>query len=925
MMDRRRIEWLRHKTVFLEGQRSQLMAKQSKSTQEERLFEQKFVPAQAGSDKLFDVSFGNDDSKPVECLGMTFPNDEARRAHFTEKLRETLKDPAFRKIDGFPIGSDDDILALSDPPYYTACPNPFINDFIRQYSSPNKTAYHREPFAADVSEGKNDPIYGLHTYHTKVPHKVVMRYLLHYTQPQDVILDGFCGTGMAGVAAQLCGDKGEVSALRYTVTNTGRIEDRDGTVISRLGERRAILSDLSPCATFIAANYTALLDLPAFQKEAADVIAAVENRLEWLFNSKEGKFVSAVWSDVFLCPECSKELVFWKAALKKGKLQESFPCPHCKAIVGKAASKATGATKLEHAFETRHDPFLGIRVTVPKWVIVEQTFKRRSKTRTVDDTATARLFDLLSHHTLPPVPQTEFFAGRQTNKLINGSGISHVAHMYSPRALCAYAMLWQERLSSPSKTSLFRFCLSAINNYISRKQGKFGGGGGISGTLFTPSIHLERNLFDVLRRKIKNVGKLRYSFRRNAFVTTQSVGCLSNIASESIDYIFTDPPFGESLQYAELNCFVEAWLSVSTVKEQDCVLNYVHKKDLAFYADLMTKAFSEYARVLRPGRWITVEFHNSQNAVWNAIQQAMEVAGFVVADVRILDKQQRGFNAVNRAGAVDKDLVITAYKPDEHVETEFRLKAGTDAGVWKFVTNHLGQLPVFVASHGKMEITVERQKHLLFDRMIAFHVRRGVAVPMSAVEFYEGLRDRFPERDDMYFLPVQVTDYDQRRMKVKDVEQLQLFVSDEKSAIQWVRAQLTRKPMSFKELQPLYMKEAQQVWEKHEQPLELRTILDQNCVQDDDNTWRVPDPKKEADLDQIRRRALMKEFQQYLDTKGKLKLVRTEALRAGFKECWQKKDYTSILQMAKRVPETVIQEDPALLMYCDNASLLSGE
>jgi hypothetical protein len=58
----------------------------------------------------------------VECLGMTFENDEKRREYFLEKLREKLKDPEFRKIEGFPIGEDEDILALSDPPYYTACP-----------------------------------------------------------------------------------------------------------------------------------------------------------------------------------------------------------------------------------------------------------------------------------------------------------------------------------------------------------------------------------------------------------------------------------------------------------------------------------------------------------------------------------------------------------------------------------------------------------------------------------------------------------------------------------------------------------------------------------------------------------------------------------------------------------------------------------
>ena len=99
------------------------MAKQKK--------EEHLVPAPRAG-RLFDVSYSVDRSKPVECLGMTFQNDEARRAHFTEKLREKLKDPEFRKIDGFPIAADEDILAMSNPPYYTACPNPFIGEFLSQ-------------------------------------------------------------------------------------------------------------------------------------------------------------------------------------------------------------------------------------------------------------------------------------------------------------------------------------------------------------------------------------------------------------------------------------------------------------------------------------------------------------------------------------------------------------------------------------------------------------------------------------------------------------------------------------------------------------------------------------------------------------------------------------------------------------------------
>ena len=143
------------------------------------------------------------------------PEETARREAYRERLRQALQDPDFRRTPGFPIGEDDAILQLSDPPYYTACPNPFLPEILEQWQGERaalreelglpddsgEDGYHREPFAADVSEGKNDPIYNAHSYHTKVPHKAIMRYILHYTDPGDIVLDGFCGTGMTGVAA----------------------------------------------------------------------------------------------------------------------------------------------------------------------------------------------------------------------------------------------------------------------------------------------------------------------------------------------------------------------------------------------------------------------------------------------------------------------------------------------------------------------------------------------------------------------------------------------------------------------------------------------------------------------------------------------------------------------------------------------------
>jgi hypothetical protein len=269
--------------------------------------------------------------------------------------------------------------------------------------------------------------------------------------------------------------------------------------------------------------------------------------------------------------------------------------------------------------------------------------------------------------------------------------------------------------------------------------------------------------------------------------------------------------------------------------------------------------------------------------------------------------------------------VISAYKPTADLERSFSLRAGTEAGVWEFISKHLYQLPVIVLRGHRDEPIAERLEYLLFDRMVAFHVQREVSVPLSASQFREGLRHRYPERDGMFFLPEQVQEYDRQRLLTEAVEQFELFVSDEKTAIQWVRQQLADRPMTYQQLSPLYMKEAQRVWEKHEKPIELQDIPEQNFVKDSRDAWQVPDPKNEAHLEQLRNRSLLKEFERYREEKARLKVVRTEALRAGFKDCWQKGDYTTIIQMAKRVPETVIQEDSALLMYYDNAVMRKGE
>jgi hypothetical protein len=297
----------------------------------------------------------------------------------------------------------------------------------------------------------------------------------------------------------------------------------------------------------------------------------------------------------------------------------------------------------------------------------------------------------------------------------------------------------------------------------------------------------------------------------------------------------------------------------------------------------------------------------------------------------------------------------------------------------------LKQLPVLVEKNNKVEIIAERQKFLLYDRMLAFHVQRGVSVPISATDFYNGLTSRFSERDRMFFLSEQVVRYDKAKAKSISIDQLELFIKDESSAIEWLQFHLQTKPQSFQVIHPQFMKEIAG-WEKHEKSLELLELLEQNFLCYDgegdvpnqihaylssdfkelrklekDNPslrgkakdrWYIPDPNKAGDLEKIRDKALLKEFWEYLPsgyippkpeifsgqlslledrkkrdipTGKRLKIIRLEAVRAGFKHCWQNKDYHTIIAVGNRIEENILQEDPKLLMWYDQAQTRLGE
>ena len=869
------------------------------------------------------------DEGPVTCLGMTFENDQERREYFTEILRQKL--PELKKIEGYPIGEDEDILALSDPPYYTACPNPFLEDLIKDAENrkQGRRKEQMEPFTGELTSEKIHPVYSFHPYHTKVPPAIIKTLLNHYTAPGDIVLDAFAGTGMTGVAAMELG-------------------------------RFPILSDLSPIASFISAINCSSHDINEILHEITGIIEEVEQELQSLYETTEnGTKISVnyfVWSDVFTCPQCTFEFPIFDHGVEhlgnKVKTLKSFECPSC--------GVELNVRKIERVitYEGKKKALV--------WVNAGKGRNRINRAANDFDKRLARIVDDLDFETWYPVDPVD--TTRYAAKLaqLGDKRITDVSKFLSKRNLLVFSNLWSKMEQIPKNTTrrLGLALLTSIFTIISERQGYFGGGGGMSGNLYMPIVRMEKNIFDVIKRKMKKLveAEKHKEGQSNHFaISTQSATSLAMIPDCSIDYIYTDPPFGANIMYGEMNLILESWLRVKTNDSLEAVIDVTRGFGFEKYAELMRASFVEYFRVLKPGKWITIEFHNADAGVWNLIQNAIGEGGFIVAQVGVMDKGTSTILTDIRPGAAKYDLVISAYKPSDEFSQMWKLKAGSDAGVWEFVDAHLARLPIINYVDGVLQPIKERYKFMLYDRMVAFHVQRGLMVNISAAEFYELLQNRYAEREGMYFLQNQVHEYDLKRAEIPYGEQMGLYVTDELSAIRWLQQKLTQKPQSYQEVQPEFMREAQ-AWAKHEKILDLRQILEQNFLMYDGtgpvpsqihsylstnfkdlrglektdsklqakakNRWYVPDPNKQADLEKLRERSLLREFNSYIEelgkSKKKLRQFRTEAIRAGFKNAWANQDYKTIVDVGHRLPERVLQEDSTMLMYYDNAQIRLG-
>lgn len=853
----------------------------------------------------------------ITVLGKTFNNEEERREYFRNELRKHL--PELKKMEGFPIGEDEDIIKLSDPPYYTACPNPWLNDFITEWEEEKKQLEKEgkrsadfvvdEPYASDVSEGKNNPIYMAHSYHTKVPHPAIMRYILHYTQPGDIVYDGFAGTGMTGVAANMCNNP-EVT-LKY------QIENELG--VKKWGKRNSIIGDLSPIATFISYNYNSKKDLVNQKSSALTILKEIEKEFGYLYETKHsdgkiGRIVRTIWSDIFICPNCNKEVDFWDNAvdLEKEVVSKEFPCPSCSISVTKRG--------LDRSFETVFDPILNKTITrkkeKPKLIYYTINNKTHKKVPDNDDLNAIEKANQLINKNYCPTQR--IIKGEKTTEFIR-NGYEYYHQLYYDRTLFVLSEFFKRSKSLSNIFYMTSILLRATKLFRWSKNQA----GPMMGTFYIASATFEINPFNLFRNKTTLFDSLNITKDFQSIISTVS-STDNKINNNSIDYIFTDPPFGANLMYSELNSIWESWLKIFTNNEKEAIESKSQKKSLFDYQKLMEITFRQYYNVLKPNRWMTVEFSNTNASVWNTIQTSLINAGFLVANVSALDKKQGTFNAVSNPTSVKQDLVISCYKPSSDFDKKFEQHQYTDMGVWDFVEEHLNHLPIHLVKENSTTAIIERSPKILFDRLIAFYVQKGLPVPIDAGKFQHGLRERFVETDGMFFTTEQAAEYDKKKAEHPEFVQLSLLVASEQDGVLWLKNKLTEQPMTYQDIQPEWMRALSGLRKGDILP-ELKDLLEENFLKDEEGRWYQPDPENEIDLEKLRNKRLLKQFEIYRTEAAKpktkkIKEVRVEALRTGFKYCYQEKDFKSIVEIGNKIPENLLMEDEVLLQFYDIAS-----
>jgi len=521
--------------------------------------------------------------------------------------------------------------------YYSSHPNPNLRRFVEEHSNtynPKTDKYSRKPFDEPIIDVTSSAIFDIHPYWSKKPHGAIARYILHYTHEGDLILDPFTGSG--GVNAVSC----QIN-------------------------RPSIGIDISPASTFIAKHLCTPYNIGDIENLYHKMHNELQQVRDYLYATRchrcngRAEVQYLVWSQTYQCSKCLEIVSHYECI-------NGNTCPYCNENV-KTNQKRYGYIPvlanikcLEGCTPARCDRALDSRDQ--ELVRAFNNFDL-TKIQEIDDS------------NIPYWYPTEPFPKEWVSWRPNLQEAGNVSGFFTKRNLWAAASIvdWIEKHRDSEAASWLMLSFTGSVMSISKKaQHLEGGGGYIPGNYVFPPEIKERNVFNtyesIFLKMLRGVEEINQRVKTTAvLLSTQSSLDLSTIPDNSIDYVFTDPPYSDKVPFGEFNFLWEVWLREGFSWDKDeIIVNPKLGKDYDDWKKMLQEAVSELYRVLKPNRWISVCYHDTSEGSWMYLQDIFSEVGFIsekIDNVLSIERERKSWKQATTSQVQKRDLVINFRKP----------------------------------------------------------------------------------------------------------------------------------------------------------------------------------------------------------------------------------------------------------------------
>jgi len=572
-------------------------------------------------------------------------------------------------------------------------------------------------------------LFNAFSYPTKISPEAIAVFVATHTAPGSLVLDTFAGSGTTGLAVLLC-DR-PTDAMKRMAASL-RLKPR-------WGPRRAILYEIGTLGAFIAQTMCQPPKPSVFEDAAKRLVDRVTSQNEDLYTAidpdgKKGHVRHIIWSDVLTCPRCRKETSFWESVVNIApvQLRTDFHCPHCRA--------RTPVDFAKRVTEKYYDPLLSRILTrkkrIPVMVYGQTDGKSWRRFATRDD---QRRLAKIARKNISAEAPIEQIAWGDLYRAGYHTGITHLHHFYTYRNFLAIHSLWQAIEDEPPEMrNALRLLVLSYNAahstlmtrvVVKNGQKDFVLTGAQSGVLYISSLPVEKNVFQGVRRKMRTFAEAFSLLQgsRSEVEVHQASSTRIDLPDESVDYVFTDPPFGDFIPYAELNQINEIWLGKTTDRRKEIIVSLAQGKSVERYGSLMRKVLEEIARTLKKSGKATIVFHSSKAEIWQALTEAYEHAGLGVKAASILDKIQESFKQVVSAVSVKGDplLLLEKRKAKKHRENQDIERKAIISTV------------LLNGVHSKTRDLSESTPQRMYSRFVTRCLEQGIPVAVDADAFYK--------------------------------------------------------------------------------------------------------------------------------------------------------------------------------------------